>query len=596
MVDVIVAGGGPVGVLLACELRLHGVDVVVLEKEPEPSPHSRAFRLQPRTMELLDYRGLAERFRQGRTQWPKAHFAGLRPLLDLGALPGEHPYSLLIPQADTERLLAGRAAELGTDLRRGHRLTGLAEAADSVVAEVTGPDGPYTLTASFLVGCDGGRSTVRRLAGFDFPGTAASVTALLGDVLLDDPEQLPTGVPGTLRTPSGLLMAVALEDPVVRVLTTEFTAPRGDTSAPVTEDELRAAVERVTGHTVDIKESRWLSRFSDATRLVTEYRRGRVLLAGDAAHIHFPIGAQGLNLGLQEAVNLGWKLAATVRGAAPSGLLDTYHRERHPVARRVLRETSAQLALMNPDPRTDPLREIVGELLALPAANLHLAALVSGTDVICGAQDGAHPWVGRPAPALALMSADGRTRIAELLHEGRAVLVDLAGDLSSPAYAAELRDRGVDVVRAEAVGGAGVAGLLVRPDGHVAWAGPVGDPLLRQALETWFAPAPDATTRSRFEDRAVTDDKKGTIMAAFTLDDARRVMKASAGEDGTTAVEGDVRDASFSDLGYDSLALLEAASLIEREYGVSLPDEGLAELGTLGRLVEFVNERLAPKV
>ncbi|MEV5374500.1 FAD-dependent monooxygenase [Streptomyces nondiastaticus] len=485
MADVIVAGGGPVGMLLACELRLHDVDVVVLEKEPSPSPHSRAFRLQPRTMEMFGYRGLADRFRQGRPEWPKAHFAGLEPLLELGALPGEHPYSLLIPQAETERLLAARAEELGAAVRRGHELTGLGQDGDGVTARVAGPDGTYELRARFLVGCDGGRSSVRKLAGFAFPGTSASVTALLGDVLLEDREQLPVGVPGTARTPQGLLMAVALESPVVRVLTTEFRAPQHDAERPVTVGELQSAISRVTGKQVAIREARWLSRFSNATRLVSRYRQGRVLLAGDAAHIHFPIGAQGLNLGLQEAMNLGWKLAAEVRGEAPEGLLDSYHEERRPVAQRVLGETRAQLALMNPDESTDPLRDLFGELLRLPAVNAHLASLVAGTDVTYGRTEGSHEWVGRAAPSLELKTEAGHTRIAELLHAGRGVLIDLSdsGALASRAAGAAAR---VGLVRARTVEDPGVQALLVRPDGHVAWAGAVDDPGLAAALGRWF--------------------------------------------------------------------------------------------------------------
>ncbi|MFI5823401.1 FAD-dependent monooxygenase [Streptomyces rishiriensis] len=511
MADVIIAGGGPVGMLLACELRLHGVDVVVLEKLSEPSPHSRAFRLQPRTMEMLDYRGLAERFRQDRPQWPKAHFAGLQPLLDLSRLTSSHPYSLLIPQAHTERLLEERATELGAGIRRGHEVTGVAQDRDGVHVLATGPEGPYDLRCRYLVGCDGGRSTVRRLAGFDFPGTGASVTALLGDVILDDPGQLPSGVPGTTRTARGLLMAVALEAPYVRVLTTEFRPPQDGADVPVTLDDLRESIARVIGTPVDIREPRWLSRFSDATRLAGRYRDGRVLLAGDAAHIHFPIGAQGLNLGLQEAMNLGWKLAAEVRGDAPEALLDSYHDERHPVARRVLQETRAQLALMNPDPRTDPLRELFGELLALAPVNAHLSALVAGTDVGYPQDGHAHPWTGRAVPDLALKTEDGRTRIAELLHPGRGILLDLTDSdaLSAPARTWAPR---IDLVRARTLhsadAGAGAAvdtatqsaletatqtaveAVLIRPDGHVAWAGPAdaAAPGLTDALHTWFGP------------------------------------------------------------------------------------------------------------
>ncbi|WP_329580335.1 FAD-dependent monooxygenase [Kitasatospora sp. NBC_01250] len=488
MADVIIAGGGPVGMLLACELRLRDIDVVVLEKLPQPSPHSRAFRLQPRTMELLDYRGLAERFRQGRKEWPKAHFAGLQPLLELGELDSEHPYSLLIPQAETERLLAARAAELGAVVRRGHAVVALDQHDEGVRVEVAGDDGPYTLRARFLVGCDGGRSTVRRLAGFAFPGSEAQVTALLGDVALPDPVQLPMGLPGTARTPRGLLMAVALQPSVTRVLTTEFISPRAESDAPVTVDELRAAIDRVIGRPVDIGEAHWLSRFSDATRLVEEYRRGRVLLAGDAAHIHFPIGAQGLSLGLQEAMNLGWKLAAEVRGEAPAGLLDSYHLERHPVARRVLRETRVQLALMNPDESTDPLREVFGELLAIPAVNRHLAALVSGTDVRYAADGDDHALVGCPAPVLDLKTDDGRTtRIPELLASGRGVLLVLAESAAGQHRTPVPLPDGVDLVVATTSRDPGVDALLLRPDGHVAWAGSVDDLALPRALAAWFA-------------------------------------------------------------------------------------------------------------
>ncbi|MFJ9775920.1 FAD-dependent monooxygenase [Kitasatospora sp. NPDC101157] len=574
MVDVIVVGGGPVGMLLAAELRLHDVEVVVLEKQARPSPHSRAFRLQPRTMEMLDYRGLAQRFRDGHKDWPMAHFAGLQPLLRLDGLESEHAYSLLIPQAETERLLAERAAELGVTVRRGHALTGLSQDEQAVRAEVVGPDGPYTLRADYLVGCDGGAGTVRKAAGFAFPGTSAQVSALLGDVVLEDPAQLPTGIPGTARTPRGLLMAVALEPPVTRVLTTEFRAPQAAGAAPVTVEELRAAIERVTGEQVAIREARWLSRFGDATRLVEEYRRGRVLLAGDAAHIHFPIGAQGLNLGLQEAMNLGWKLAAEVRGEAPEGLLDSYHRERHPVAVRVLRETRAQLALMNPDERTDPLRELVAELLAIPQVNRHLAGLVAGTDTCYADQGQDHPWVGRPAPRLELKAEDGReVRIAELLNPGRAVLLALAAPPAVPL------PRGVDLVTATAATPPDAQALLIRPDGHVAWAGAADDPALTRALETWCG-------RSGRRE-------KGNPMEKFTLDDVRRVIRSCAGENDTVDLDGDIADVPFAELGYDSLALLETAAVIEREYEVELPEGGLYELETPGRVVDFVNGALA---
>ncbi|MDC0772583.1 FAD-dependent monooxygenase [Streptomyces sp. HD] len=503
--DVVVVGGGPVGMLLAAELRLNGVDVVVLEKLSAPSGHSRAFRLQPRTLEILDSRGLLDRFADGRTTWPSAHFAGLRPLLELGALDSAHPHSLLIPQARTEALLEEHAVVLGADVRRGHEVVGLRQNAGpgedpdrgSVTVRFAGPNGEAEIEASHVVGCDGGRSTIRGLAGIPFPGIGGSVSALLGDVVLADRAALPSGVPGTLRTPQGLLMAVKLEEGVTRILTTEFGRDPGARDAPVTLAELTGAVRRVTGAEVELRDPRWLSRFSDATCLAGQYRAGRVLLAGDAAHVHFPIGAQGLNLGLQDAMNLGWKLADTVRGRAPGGLLDTYGAERRPVAERVLRETRAQLALMNPDERIDPLREMFSELLALDPVNAHLAGLTAGLDVRYAAPDtgtedpaGAHALVGGRVPELSFTTAAGPVRVAELLRAGRPVLVD-AADGGAADVSAAWAGR-VDVVRAAPPGANGCAALLVRPDGYVAWAAGPGAfeaparPGLRAALTQWF--------------------------------------------------------------------------------------------------------------
>jgi 2-polyprenyl-6-methoxyphenol hydroxylase-like FAD-dependent oxidoreductase len=505
-VEVIVVGCGPVGALLAAELRLAGVSVVVLERLAEPSGHSRAFRLQPRTLELLDQRGLLGRFLEGNRRWPKAHFAGIEPLLELERLPGAHPYALLIPQARTEELLEKHALDLGADLRRGHELTGLTSMADGVLARVRGPDGEYNLAADYLVGCDGGRSTVRRLAGIGFSGTDPTVSALLGDVELRDPSQLPSGVPGTLRTPRGLLMAISVVPGVTRVLTTEFDRPLVDRDTPVTLDELRAAINRITGLNVDLSRPRWLSRFTDSTRLADDYRSGRVLLAGDAAHVHFPIGAQGLNLGLQDAMNLGWKLAATIRGWAPDGLLDTYTAERRPAAERVLRETRAQLALMNPDPRVDALRELFGELLALPEVNLWLSRELSGLDVRYAASVGPsdHPLVGRPCPALVLNTGSGLVPVAALLHSGRGVLLHtpvLAGCASGiGGWRGRVDAHPVADIRSADTSAAvdpPLTGLLLRPDGHVAWAStgtPAADvpdadsagPDLTAALRRWF--------------------------------------------------------------------------------------------------------------
>jgi 2-polyprenyl-6-methoxyphenol hydroxylase-like FAD-dependent oxidoreductase len=495
--DVVIAGGGPVGMLLACELRLADVRTVVLEQLPRAAGHSRAFRLQTRTLELLDQRGLLGRFEEGNLTWPKAHFAGIQPLLDLSQLPSAHPYALLIPQARSEALLEQRARELGAEIRRGHQVTGVRAGEDDVQVQVRGPADEYALSCGYLVGCDGGRSSVRKLAGIGFPGTGGSATALLGDVHLTRPEELPIGVPGTLRTATGLLMAVSLEAGVTRVLTTEFGRTAADRGSAVTLEELRESVRRVTGADVQMDSPRWLSRFSDATCLADDYRRGRILLAGDAAHVHFPIGAQGLNLGLQDAMNLGWKLAAEVCGWAPPTLLDTFQRERRPAAERVLRETRSQLALMNPDERVDPLRALFGELLAIPAVNRYLSEIVTGLDVRYqdpAAADACHPLVGDRAPELTVVTDAGSVRVAELLHRGRGVLLDLDGDNALRDIAAGWARR-IDLVTARCTDGEPpAAALLIRPDGYVAWVRPSGAPVqpqaIRDALASWFgAPA-----------------------------------------------------------------------------------------------------------
>nr|AFU65887.1 DacO3 [Dactylosporangium sp. SC14051] len=490
--DIAVVGCGPVGALLAGELRLAGVDAVVLERSPGPNVHSRAFRLQTATLELLDARGLLEDFLATAVRIPKTHFAGIRPpLLDLDRLDSEHPFTLGIPQSLTEAHLERWARGLGAQVRRGHEVLGVEQDGGGVRLDVEGPGGRYRLDAAYVVGCDGGRSTVRKLSGIGFPGREGTVSALLGDVTLDDPDAFPSGIPGTLRTATGLVMAVAMPGTGVRVFTCEFDRPVPPRDRPVTLDELRAAVRRVVGADVGMREPTWMARFTDASRIVAAYRQGRVFLAGDAAHVHFPIGAQGLNLGLQDAVNLGWKLAGRVRGWAPDTLLDTYDPERRPVAERVVRETRAQVALMNPDERIDPLRELFRELLAIGDVNLHLSRLLTGLDARypTDVDAGAHPLVGRRAPALRLA---GGVRVAQLLRRGRPVLLNLE-PAAFTLPAAVLPH--VDVVTGREEGAGTAAALLIRPDGAVAWvAGPDEDPQeagkrLRGTLATYFAGA-----------------------------------------------------------------------------------------------------------
>ncbi|WP_370949740.1 FAD-dependent monooxygenase [Amycolatopsis sp. cg5] len=455
---VVVVGAGPVGLMLAGELRLAGVDVVVLERRATPTGESRGLGFTARATEVFAQRGLLSRFGTVETS-RQGHFGGIP--MDYGVLEGAHFGARGIPQHRIEKVLEEWVTELGATVLRGHELVGLHDTEERVFALVDGPDGRSELRAAYLVGCDGGRSAVRRLAGFDFPGTDATREMYLADVAGRNIRPRFIGE----RVPEGMVMSAPLGDGVDRII----VCPRGvpHTDRVVTFDEVADWWEKLTGESLHGADVRWVSAFTDATRQVTEYRRGRVLLAGDAAHIHLPAGGQGLSLGVQDAANLGWKLAATVNGHAPDGLLDSYHAERHPVGARVLRNTLAQGMLFLNGEEVDPLRSVMAELIAIPDVARHLAGMVSGFDIRYG--DSEHPLVGSRMPDVAL--TDGRT-VAELLIPGRGVLlgVELTG----------WEDR-VDTVPATPEGHGAV---LLRPDGYVAWAGPGAG--LTEALHRWF--------------------------------------------------------------------------------------------------------------
>ncbi|MFC3576015.1 FAD-dependent monooxygenase [Streptomyces yaanensis] len=491
--DVLVIGGGPVGMLLAAELRISRVRAVVLEQLAERTPHSKAFGLHARSLESLDRRGLVERFRDGARSWNNGHFAGLDEWVDFSALDSTHAYALLSEQTRTERLLEERAVEVGTEIRRGHEVTAVRQDADGVEAEVTGPDGAYTLRARYVVGCDGGRSLVRRQAGIAFPGTGGRVTARLGDVILADRENAPMGME---RTERGLLFCVPLDDTYHRVSTFDFQAER-EAGAELTLDELTASLREIWGSDLGAHSPRWLSVFTDSACQADRYREGRILVAGDAAHTHFPVGGQGVNLGLQDAFNLGWKLAATVHGWAPEGLLDSYDRERQGPARKVLANTRAQIALMNPDPYVTPLRELFTDLMRRDQVNLYLAEMLSGVTVRYEIDGPEHRMLGDFARDLELVTEDGTKTLPGYLKRGTGVLLDLAG---RPEIAQTYEKWGAGVswagrvrhVQATCAGEPELAGLLVRPDGYVAWAVDRDQPeaqvrdSLGTALTTWF--------------------------------------------------------------------------------------------------------------
>ncbi|MDL4816832.1 FAD-dependent monooxygenase [Actinomadura opuntiae] len=455
MEDVVIAGAGPTGLMLACELRLAGVDALVLERLTEPTPDSRAGGLHPRSLEVLDQRGMLDPFLAEGRPLPGTRFAGLP--LDLSGLPTRYPFLLVIVQRRIERLLEARARELGVRIRRGVEVTGLhtepvSAAAESVVVETTA--GP--VQARYLVGCDGGRSVVRRLAGIDFPGTPATTTSILGDVELTDP---PAERFLLQRTPRGNFSVLGFEEGWRRVIVDEAGSTVADSTAIGFED-LRAMLVRVAGTDFGMHSPRWISRFTDAARQAARYRSGRVLLAGDAAHVHSPAGGQGLNTGLQDAFNLGWKLALVVRGSADEELLDTYHEERHPVGARVLSNTRAQSAMSAPGAHVDALRAHVGDMLATPDANRKIAMMITGLDVSYGL-----------GPRVTDRDLPDGTRLFEHLRTGRPILVDASDEPVDGRLVTELKASGEP--------------LLIRPDGHPAWDASLGREALSTALRPW---------------------------------------------------------------------------------------------------------------
>jgi 2-polyprenyl-6-methoxyphenol hydroxylase-like FAD-dependent oxidoreductase len=477
---VVIAGSGPTGMMLAAELALAGVDAVVVERrDSQEIDGSRAGGLHSRTIEVLDQRGVAERFLSEGQVMQVQGFA-LIPL-DISDFPTRHNYGLALWQSHFERILAGWVAELGVPIRRGCEVVGFTQHDGGVDVELSGG---MTLRAEYLVGCDGGRSVVRKGAGIDFPGLDPSTSWMIAEVEMDEEPEFGIRRDSTGQHAIGRRQA---GEPIRLVLTEREVDHAGEPGM----DELQEALVDVYGTDFGLRSATWISRFTDMARQAASYRRGRVLLAGDAAHVHPPQGGQGLNIGVQDAVNLGWKLARVVDGTSPDGLLDTYHAERHPVGARVLHNTMAQVALSRPDERHQALRDTVGELLGMDEPRRHIAAMLSGLDVHYDLGDG-HPLLGRRMPDLDLSTADGPTRVFALLHDARPVLLNLAPSGGSDVAPWANRVRTVDAtydgtLELPLLGEVTAPpAVLIRPDGHVAWAGDVTDPDLPRALATWF--------------------------------------------------------------------------------------------------------------
>jgi 3-(3-hydroxy-phenyl)propionate hydroxylase len=484
--EVVIAGAGPTGLMLAGELALAGIDVVIVERRASQDlDGKRAGGLHSRTIEVLDQRGIADRFLSAGQVHPFVGYAGT--FLDISDFPTRHNYILALWQSLFEPILGGWVEELGVPILRSREVAGITQGDTGVDVEVSGGT---SLRAEYLVGCDGGRSLVRKAAGIDFPGWDPTSSYLIAEVEMDQEPEIGMrpeggGIGPVNRAKGGGPYGVVLLEKQIE-----------HTTEPTLQD-LKDLLVALFGTDYGVHSPTWISRFTDMTRQAASYREGRVLLAGDAAHVHGPQGGQGLNTGVQDAVNLGWKLAQVVRRQSPAVLLDTYHVERHPVGARVLQNTMAQVALVRIDERSKALRDSMLQLLSMDEPRRRIAGMISGLDIHYDLGEG-HPLLGRRMPDLDLDTAEGLTRVFTLLHDARPVLLNLGepGDFDISPWTNRVRlvDANHDGVWELPVVGeiAAPPAVLIRPDGHVAWAGDLKDPELPTALTTWFGAATPA--------------------------------------------------------------------------------------------------------
>ncbi|ATB32832.1 FAD-dependent monooxygenase [Melittangium boletus] len=481
---VVIVGGGPTGMMLAAELALAKVDAAIVERrETQDLDGPRSRGLHARTIEVLDQRGVVDRFLSRGQVAQVAGFAWIP--LSISDFPSRHPYGLGLPQKEFELILAGWVNELGVRIYRGREVTGFAQ--DDSGVDVTLADGP-SLRAEYLVGCDGGRSVIRKAAGIEFAGWDPTLSCLIAEVQMTQEPKW-----GMRRDGIGVHAFSQLEGRVGVMVTEPRIGPRGEP----TLRELSDALVAVYGTDYGIHSPHWISRFTDLTRQAAAYRDRRVLLAGDSAHVHFPVGGQGLNLGVQDAVNLGWKLAQVVKRTSPDSLLDSYQLERHPVAARVLHNTMASIALLRSDDRLEALRDTVAELLRMDEPRRRIAGMMSGLDIRYELGEG-HPLLGRRMPDLDLVTAHGPRRVFTLLHEARLVLLNLGErgsfDLSPWANRVSVVDAQYGGPWELPVLGAvtAPAAVLIRPDGYVAWVGDRTQLGLTDVLTKWFGPPSSA--------------------------------------------------------------------------------------------------------